>query len=210
MCFACVSALLSSDKSLSLLLSQFQESSATQTHTEPHIFHFWSSGTFPCKPFPSLSVPKLTQHITSHQRICREAHTRGKGREQKSPHHKTKFPCLLPVARKRSSTQHQLGQGAPRGQLLFFFNFCILSPSSLHTLLSAITLLTLCSLFPIQTQAQNKCEWHVTTCLHNRKTQENTGDKAVNNIKMQPTVVPTLTSHIPAHLLPGNGMSDYL
>lgn len=204
MCFACVSALLSSDKSLSLLLSQFQESSATQTHTEPHIFHFWSSGTFPCKPFPSLSVPKLTQHITSHQRICREAHTRGKGREQKSPHHKTKFPCLLPVARKRSSTQHQLGQGAPRGQFLFFFKF--LHPQPFFTAHTA----NIVQLLSHSDPSSNKCEWHVTTCLHNRKTQENTGDKEVNNMNMQPTVVPTLTSHIPAHLLPGNGMSDYL
>lgn len=43
----------------------------------------------------------LNSHNTSHQRICLEAHTQGKGRGQKthmhslqSPHRKIKFPCL--------------------------------------------------------------------------------------------------------------------
>lgn len=126
MCFACVFAGLS-DTSSSLSLSQFHDFSTTQTtHTEPHICHFWRSGTFSYKPFPSPSVPILTQHITS----INLPHTR-EGKVQKTPHalpsiptsQNMKFPCFLSVARRRSPTQHQLDQGAPKGQL---FSFCIL------------------------------------------------------------------------------------
>lgn len=48
------------------------------------------------------------------------------------------------------------------------------------------------------------------TCNNLLSQCENTSDKEVEKANTQLTVVSTLTSRIPARLLPGNGMSDYL
>lgn len=82
--------------------------------SDSHIYHFWSSGTFPFKPFV---IAPLNLHSSSHQRNCLEAHTEGKDSGRRTPlaipskttSEHTKFPCLLPVATKKIPTQKRLG-----------------------------------------------------------------------------------------------------